>query len=500
MGRNLAKYFLLLSFIEGATVMGAELLGAKMLAPYFGSSLYVWSTVMAITLGGLALGYFFGGRLSNRNNSEIILYKVLLLASLFTVLMPYTSKMALYFFGLRSLLPAVVISSLFILLPPVFLMGAVSPLIIGNISKNGIDSGRAAGTVYAVSTVGGIISTFLFGFYLIPTFGLTFPAIFSGIFLSLLPLISLVKKKEFNSLVLFGVIVFASLFQLYKHSEVAIKENGVVVYKEEGLLGQILVVDYINDSISNQKSRWLYVNGISQTKENAFARKELGEEKYFTYVFKFSELLSSLPSDNREVLLLGLGGGSIVKHLTENNFNVEVCELDERIYSVAQEYFELPKKTKVTIDDARHFIKKAKKRYDVIIFDTFKGEETPSHILTQESLFEIKKMLNPGGYVLINSFNYIKGEKGLGLQSIYKTLLASGFKTQVWSTNEDIYDRNLLFIASLNEVPFKKEYIDMNQIDLSNARILKDEYPAFEILNGLASLDWRRNAIQNNSY
>ena len=100
MGRNLAKYFLLLSFIEGATVMGAELLGAKMLAPYFGSSLYVWSTVMAITLGGLALGYFFGGRLSNRSNSEILLYKVLLLASLFTVLMPYTSKMALHFFGL----------------------------------------------------------------------------------------------------------------------------------------------------------------------------------------------------------------------------------------------------------------------------------------------------------------------------------------------------------------------------------------------------------------
>ena len=63
------NFYFLLSFIEGASVMAAELLGAKMLAPYFGSSLYVWASVLAITLGGLAVGYYVGGILSYKSKT-----------------------------------------------------------------------------------------------------------------------------------------------------------------------------------------------------------------------------------------------------------------------------------------------------------------------------------------------------------------------------------------------------------------------------------------------
>jgi spermidine synthase len=503
MKTSTVKYLLLLSFIEGATVMGTELLGAKMLAPFFGSSLYVWSSVMAITLGGLAAGYFFGGRLSTKENSESILYKVLLVAALFTVLMPFTSQLALSLFGLRSLLPAVVASSLLILFPPVFLMGAVSPLIIGNISKNGNDSGKAAGTVYAISTVGGIIATFLFGFYIIPTFGLTLPAIVSGLILGILPCWSLVKKKDNNSLILSAVIVCMSGFQLFSQELSSGNKHLKVVYEKEGLLGQIKVVDYNNDyyyedsTLVGQKSRWLFVNRISQTKDNPYANEQLGEEKYFTYVYNFTKLLKSLPSTNTNVLLLGLGGGSIAKHLTRNGYNVEVCELDERIEYVARNYFALPESVEVTIDDARHFIKTTTDKYDVIIYDTFKGEETPNHMVTLESLEEVKKILNPNGLLLINSFNFIEGEKGLGLRSIYNTLKKSGFNTSVWPTAEKEYDRNLLFISSFGEHPKYDEYLNLEEISFDDGQILKDEYPAFEKLNSKAAMEWRKWAIKN---
>ncbi|PCI95789.1 MAG: hypothetical protein COB15_11760 [Flavobacteriales bacterium] len=504
MKHKFAKYLLLLSFIEGATVMGTELLGAKMLAPFFGSSLYVWSSVMAITLGGLAAGYFFGGRLSSKNNSAVILYRVLLIAAFFTVLMPYTSKLALSIFGLRSLLPAVIASSLLILFPPVFLMGAVSPLIIGNISKNGEDSGKAAGTVYAVSTLGGILATFLFGFYIIPNFGLTIPAIVSGLALGILPLISLVKKKGLKEFGFFSVILLFAFVQLYNKLTVENKDGPIkVLYKNESLLGQIMVLDYANDyyfddsTLVGKNSRWLYVNRISQTKDNPYAREELEEERYFTYIYKFTELLKTLPEENRNVLLLGLGGGSIAKHLTENGFNVEACELDARIEKVARTYFDLPISVHVTIDDARHHIKSLNKKYDAIIFDTFKGEETPSHIITQESLEEVKKILNPEGFLLINSFNFIEGEKGLGLRSIYKTLKNSGFKTSIWPTDESVNDRNLLFVASFNEHPIYPDYLDLNKVDFKDAKILTDEYPAFEVLNGQAALEWRRWALRS---
>jgi predicted membrane-bound spermidine synthase len=196
MQKTSVKFFLLLSFIEGSAVMATELLGAKMLAPFFGSSLYVWSSVMAITLGGLAAGYFAGGVFSTRNNPEKTLYKIMIGAAVFTVLLPFTSSMSLQLFGYFSLLPAVTINAILILFPPVFLMGMVSPMIIRNIASDANDAGKSAGTVYAISTVGGILATFAFGFYIIPHFGLVYPAVLSGLILGVLPLIQLVKKKE----------------------------------------------------------------------------------------------------------------------------------------------------------------------------------------------------------------------------------------------------------------------------------------------------------------
>src|SRR3954471_17674465 len=86
------KFYFLLSFIEGGAVMATELLGAKMLAPFFGSSLYVWATVLAMTLGGLALGYFFGGIISYKYRKPATLFYVLLIGAVFNMLMPLTSQ------------------------------------------------------------------------------------------------------------------------------------------------------------------------------------------------------------------------------------------------------------------------------------------------------------------------------------------------------------------------------------------------------------------------
>lgn len=502
MGNNSVKFFLLLSFIEGLVVMGTELLGAKMLAPFFGSSLYVWSSVMAITLGGLAFGYFFGGKISLREKQKLNLYKILLIGSLFTMLMPFTSKVALNIIGFYSLLPAVFCSTFIVLFPPVFLMGMVSPIIIKIISKNTNESGNSAGTVYAISTFGGIISTLAFGFYVIPVYGLTMPAIISGATLGILPLIMLVKKKRYSDTLPFVIGIIISLYQLIFDFNQP-REGVDLIYKSEGILGQISVYDYSSNNFNkagnnSEKVRWLYVNGISQTKENRSINLDENSEKYFTYVPKLTDYISSLNLKNKSVLLLGLGGGSLAKSLFENGYNVEVCELDKRINYVAKTYFDLPETINVTVDDARHFIKLSKNKYDVIIFDTFRGEETPSHIITKESLVEVKKILNKDGHVLINSYNYIEGKKGVGLQSIYKTLIDANLSTEVWPTSIDVNNRNLLFISSLNKVEKNEEFLDMSKIDISKAQVLTDEYPAFEMLNGLAGLDWRISAINNN--
>ena len=220
--------------------MAAELLGAKLLAPFFGSSLYVWSSVMAVTLIGLALGYFLGGFISVKPKLEKRLYSIMVIGAVIIALMPFTVQMCFALFSNLNLLPSVLISSVFLLVPPVFLMGMVSPLIISLIDINFKSPGKSSGTVYAVSTVGGIIATFLFGFYIIPNFGLSIPCIVTAIFLGIVPCTMLLLKKNLLPLLLVGGIWFSFRAMHLNKSNSRVK----IVSLQEGILGQLLVVDY----------------------------------------------------------------------------------------------------------------------------------------------------------------------------------------------------------------------------------------------------------------
>jgi predicted membrane-bound spermidine synthase len=488
------NFYFLLSFIEGGSVMAAELLGAKMLAPYFGSSLYVWASVLAITLGGLAVGYFIGGIMSYRSKNPLALFYVILAAATFTLLMPFTSKLVLWAIGMHSLIPSVIVSATCILFPPVFMMGMVSPLIIRAITIDVEHSGKAAGAIYAISTVGGIITTFAFGFYIIPNFGLTVPSIVTGIILGLIPLIIIIKKKQMiTALGFFLLCIWALSASSFNPGTSRIK----VVYSSEGLLGQLMVLDYPHYNKQQNidgHSRWLFVNRISQTMYDSLADESNKEEKYFTYVYRISDYIDSFPKTTK-TLLLGLGGGSIAKKISEKGFSVDVCELDKRIAQVAKKYFYLNDNINITVDDARHFIRVCKKKYDVIVLDMFKGEDPPTHVFTEESLSEIKTMLNPNGIVFVNSLGYLDGKTGRSMRSIYKTFLAAGFKVEVLPTDPDPNQRNLLFYASIQKIKADTGFVPQNKIDLADAVVLKDEYPVLDILNADAAKKWRMLAI-----
>ncbi|MBR9919982.1 MAG: hypothetical protein GYB31_04025 [Bacteroidetes bacterium] len=191
-------YLLLLSFFEGAAVMICELIGAKLLAPYFGTSLYVWAAALALTLGGLALGYFTGGQISRytqkakKGKGEQLLLLILFCAAALLGTMPYTSHWILEASIQLPLQWGAVLALGTFMLPPLFCLGMVSPLIIGLLTQQAKMAGNHAGKVYAISTFGGILATFVLGFYIIPEFGLKIPAIFSGVVLAVLPVLSLI--------------------------------------------------------------------------------------------------------------------------------------------------------------------------------------------------------------------------------------------------------------------------------------------------------------------
>lgn len=474
-----------ISFVEGASVMAAEICGAKLLAPFFGSSLYVWSSVMAITLGGLASGYFIGGKLSLRANKEKTLLFVLIAAVCSLCMMPFLTSLFLILASSLSLIPAVIISVFFLLFPTMMCMGATSPLIISILTHDVNNSGENSGRVYAISTVGGILATFLCGFYLIPNIGVQLSLIGFAIALSLVCLFFILKKKSsINGLILLFVISLA----LYGFSNS--KTNRFTVYKSEGILGKLEIRDepaYNNSSII---VRELLINNTIQTEMNLETKESVSE-----YVRLVEKNVLYFPKG--KALILGLGGGVVANMLQEHQYDVTAVEFDERIIEMSKRFFFLSDKVKTVCADARYYINNSKEKYNVILFDVFKAEEQPSHVITKESLVKLKNMLDANGIILINTHGYLKDKKGFGTQCLLATLKNAGFDLKICTFSEDEDYRNLLIIASQKpmDVTLHNELYPIMYTDLET--INTDNKPILESLNASANQSWRSNYLRN---
>ncbi|MDQ3191202.1 MAG: fused MFS/spermidine synthase [Bacteroidota bacterium] len=190
------KLLLLSGFISGGAVMSAELVSAKLISSFYGNSLYVWSAVLAITLGGLASGYFLGGYLSTNKKRSTILTTVFFLVALLMFFMPALSSFTMEWTLGISLKAGIVISSLIFVFPPLCCFGMVSPLIIGSMEQKINEPGKVSGIVYSISTIGGIIFTFLTGYYLIPYWGLKETSYLMGILLGLSVVFTFFSKTK----------------------------------------------------------------------------------------------------------------------------------------------------------------------------------------------------------------------------------------------------------------------------------------------------------------
>lgn len=473
------KKLLILSFVEGAVVMVAELCGAKLLAPIFGSSLYVWASVMGITLGALASGYFYGGWLSdNTKQPQKKLAQILYLAALFVVLMPVLSYYVIPRISYLPFLMGVVISTLALLFLPVFFLGATSPLFILLQTNATTSAGKASGTVYAISTAGGIFATFLCGFYLIPALGLNMCLM---VFAILLFAITLFVFKPFKPTQL---LVFAGF--MYLNLQFTFKNNAIT-YSADSILGYLQVKTIALQTTDSVKL--LTINNIVQTEMNCSTKQS---------VSSYVSLLDSLipPSKNtKQALVLGLGGGLTANLLCLKNYTVDGVEFDNRIINVAKNYFYLNKTVNTICADARYFLNHCTKKYNVVLVDVFKAEEQPSHVLTLQSLSQLKNNLTPNALVLINWHGYVNGSIGIGTTILKNTLQKAGFNVQLTALSTNQHYRNIIFVASLETIK-PLNYSIKNQSPMPCHLINTDNFPLLEKYNALANKTWRSNYLK----
>ncbi len=496
MDKTLKQLIYFLAFVEGGGVMCVELCSAKILSPYFGTSIYVWASVLGITLTALMSGYYLGGYISSRNQKRETVFRLMLVGGCLVTVIPLVSNFILPITINFSLLKGTVISLMCFLFFPLMIFGAVSPLIINLLTDEAKDSGKSSGTVYAVSTLGGIITTFMVGFYTLPEYGLNATLFSYGLIVIITSLSLFVITKKIDATAILLIVVSLCSYAFNK----GFKNEGVI-YKSEGILGEIKIVDKTLFSTDEQRQkpyRQLMVNNISQTIMDI----QNPDKSYWDYVKMITYNINAY-SKGKKALLLGMGGGTILRQLKRNLFEVDVVEIDERMEFVAKEYFGIADDNNIVIDDARHYIKTTDKKYDVIIYDLYHSETPPIHLMTGEAFSEISSRLNENGILAINFYGFIKDSKGKGARSIYKTLQNENFNVELMATPGEEQYRNLLYICSQDTLTTNNNVIDVvikeDEINFEDAVILTDDKPELEHMYLEAALSWRKNYNEVNA-
>lgn len=500
-----ANKIYIIALLNGAGIMAFELICGKMLAPFYGTSLEVWAVTLAVVLAALALGYWWGGRVSKSTNN--ILSWLFLFLAIVSLLSIFVSRELFILAYQHYSISGSVVSSLVIIFPFMFVSGMVSPLLTESLARSK-PGGVATGQVYSISTVGGVLATFITGYWLIPLMDLeNTVALLSLLYLTLWFLMIWICKDFQNyfqwiSLGIFAVVVLSGWVDDGK------EQYSGLLYRKTGLYGELMVAD-IPLKYGNRMypRRMLLNNRIGQTNMN----KDNGCSLW-DYAHYLITIAGSHPEGSKG-LLLGLAGGNIANELIKLGYQVDAVDLDPRVYEVAKKYFALDSKINFIVDDARHFININKNPYDVVIIDLFSGEGVPNHILTIESLQILKKSLTSDATLIINFHGYIEGSDGLGARSVYKTLQHAGYKTRYLLTPGTPANRNTLFVANLTEqketnyrqkfcsldwpVPNPPPLKTLAVEQYSDGIILMDEFPILDRLNKVAYRDWRLYAIDH---
>ncbi len=440
---------LALSFVEGSCVMIAELAGGKMLAPYFGTSLYVWASTLAITLGALTLGYYIGGEISKQEpeKRKKTIFKIITTASALVILMPVIASGIMSKTIEMDFLTGVISSQILFLLPPILGMGIVSPVLISMLAE-GRNSGKAAGLIYAISTLGGVIATMLTGFWLVPVVGISLPCMIAGSLLFILNIVVLGPKNKTIAAALAVIIIPSTLYIVNAKQEEPGKYT--LIHHSEGIMGQVKIVDFLY-SIKNHhlQTRCMMVNHNWQTWVDT-------TDKSFSLLFytRFSNaLINNLPKDSK-ALLIGLGGGTVAMQLEKNNIDYDAVEIDGRLPQLAEQYFGLEHAVENTvIDDGRHYLNICKKNYDYIIIDALLGDNVPSHLLSVECFRKIKKLLKPNGMIFIEFDGYEQSTGGMAQQLLRNTIEEAGLKCHNITSLPGRTNTDVMYLASADELP-----------------------------------------------
>jgi spermidine synthase len=442
----------LIVFLCGASVMIFELVGTRVLAPYLGTSTYVWTSLIGVILGSLSIGYWIGGRVADRKVEWEIFAGLIFLAAAIIGISTYMKDILLDIIVMKvtDIRWGSALASVLLFAPASILLGMVSPYAIKQKSRKFEEIGTTVGDLYAFSTVGSIIGTFLAGFYLIPRFGTNKILVMISLTLTATAIIALPKRMIAEK----ALMMCISLAFIAGGGYLAREYDGHAVLAD-------VDTEYSRVRISDETFRKTFINddgravrvmrmgntinsGIYQSNDDLF----LPYTRYFRLARHFRP-------DVKHSLMIG-GGAFVYPMDFLRQFpraTMDVAEIDPRLTELARKYFRLrdDRRLRIINEDGRIFLNRTQDRYDVIFCDAFSSYYAiPYQLTTRESIKQLYRVLNNGGVALVNIISAIEGDNGRFLRAEYATFrseFSQVYLFPVHSADDGKLFQNIMLVA-----------------------------------------------------
>lgn len=480
-------------FISGAVVMILEIVGIRAFAPFFGTSIYVWTAIIGVVLTSMSAGYYFGGRIADKsasihNYSWLLLLSSVVLSMVGMLIFPVMMVISLMPLSmpLRGFVGAVVLFA-----APAFILSMTAPYALKLMLRTLEEAGKTSGKVSSLSAAGSIVGTFLAGFVFIPMFGNT--NIICGLaFLMFAAGVAVqpnLKHLKFKIICLLALIV-STLSGSYMVNAV----HGATIEARETPYNTVWVIE----TIQGERPAINMVIGLARQSVMYLDSDELVGE----YTRTFSQVAQHFMPNANNTLMLGGAGHIFSQYFLRNNSTagMDVVEIDEVLTELAKAHFGLADTIELVGDrlniyheDGRAFLNRNTKRYDIIFSDVADAANQPFHLFTSEATQRVVRSLADDGIFVANVVNALEGNQSNFLRAYIRTLRRYFPHVYVFSPQEVPVDtiQNVVLVAArrqleLNsEAPFYNElqvqrYIGDMRTDLP---ILRDNHAPTEFYN-----------------
>lgn len=499
-------YLYFTAAITGAAIMVVEILGAKMLNPYIGTSHFVWTAQIAVTLVALAAGYYVGGKLADRSQRLDQLYWAVICAALYLTFTVLVTRPVAYACLKFPLAIGSLMASGFLFFVPLGLLAMTGPFLVRVITSSVTGVGGNVGRLTAIGTLGSFAGTMLIGYVMVPLLPNSVAMYSTAAALALLSggyFLLARRRGAMATAVLLALL--AGLAAGYDLRPSSAFQRVKEVHGSNSHFGEIRVVERFDGSVRYYLNDFLVQNTYDpRTRQSAS-----------TFTYMIERLALAYTTNVSDVLCIGMGVGIVPMEFARRGAQVDVVEINPDIVPVAKRYFDFDdSKVNVVVGDGRYFLNRTDKKYDAVVLDAFLGDSSPTHLMTREAFESIKRVLKPGGVLTINSFGELRPGEDFFPASLKKTL-ASVFPTVRMHTGSGAAvffaavngkaegfvrepDLTNIHVEAVEEV--RSAFNTLVDTDPESGLLLTDDYNPAEFYDARHREDVRRNLAMTARY